>query len=299
MVTNIDVAGLTDVGRKRDSNQDQFLIADLSKSMQVQTTSIDVADSSTMFGTTQGKLFLVADGMGGHASGEKASAVAVSSIATYILNTLPWARWLDDKRDDDLIEDLKAAIEFSNEKIMEAGRENPENSGMGTTATMAFLIWPRLFVVHVGDSRCYLIRDNQLECMTRDHTFAEVFSQASDENISESSRLSNVLWNVLGGGEDKDGLTIEIHKTQLQPGDKLLLCSDGLNKHLSNDQIAAHLRQSFSANDACNRLVEHANQAGGSDNITVIVSHFEDEPVRGNSAVVETHVPLDSVIESC
>lgn len=298
MVSKIDVAGLTNVGRQRDTNQDQFLIADLSKSMQVQTTSIDVADASTMFGTTQGKLFLVADGMGGHASGEKASAVAVSSIATYILNSLPWYFRLDDNRDDDFFAELKAAIEYSNEKIVEMGRQNPENSGMGTTATMAYLIWPRLFVVHVGDSRCYLIRDDRVECMTRDHTLAEIFSQCSRENTSESSQLSNVLWNVLGGSDDKDGLTIEIHKARLQPGDKLLLCSDGLYKHLSNDQIGAHLRHSISASDACNRLVEHANEAGGSDNITVIVSHFEGEPKHGDSAVVETQVPLDSVIEN-
>ena len=189
MVSQIDAAGLTDVGRKREVNQDQFLIADLSKSMHVEQTSIDIADASTMFGGSQGKLLLVADGMGGHAGGETASAVAISSIATYVLNSLQWYFRLNHDNEEDFTDDLKAAVQYSNEAIKQTGRQSSTNYGMGTTATLAYVIWPRLYVMHVGDSRCYLIRDDKIECTTHDHTMAAALAEQQGMDPDKCKKL--------------------------------------------------------------------------------------------------------------
>lgn len=296
MVSHIDAAGLTDVGRKREVNQDQFLIADLSKSLQVDQTSIDIADASTMFGGSQGKLLLVADGVGGHAGGETASAVAISSIATYVLNSLQWYFRLDHDNEEDFTDDLKSAVEFSNEEIKRAGRQSSGNYRMGTTATLAYVIWPRLYVMHVGDSRCYLIRGDSIECMTEDHTMAAVLAGADGVSPEECKNFSNVLWNVLGGGEENKDLKVEAHKSKLEVGDTLLLCSDGLYKYLSDEELLATLQRCDSSEAACRQLVDQANNAGGSDNITVVVSRFNAPPDKDSSAVVDTKVPLDSIV---
>lgn len=296
MVSHIDAAGLTDVGRKRDVNQDQFLIADLSKSMHVDQTSIDIADASTMFGGSQGKLLLVADGMGGHAGGETASAVAISSIATYVLNSLQWYFRLDHDNEEDFTDDLKSAIEFSNEAIKQAGRNNADNYRMGTTATLAYVIWPRLYVMHVGDSRCYLVRGDKIECMTHDHTMAAALAEEDGVSADECKNFSNVLWNVLGGGEENNDLKVEAHKSRLEVGDTLLLCSDGLYKHLPDSELLAILQRCDNAETACREFVTQAKEAGGSDNITVVVSRFAAPPDRASSAVVDTKVSLDSIV---
>lgn len=296
MASQIDVAGLTDIGRKRSTNQDQFLIADLSKSMRVEQTSINISDASTMFGGSQGKLLLVADGMGGHASGEKASAMAIGSIATYVLNSLRWYFRLNPEDDEDFVEDLKSAVSFSNDAIKRAGNRDGNSYGMGTTATLAYVIWPRLYVMHVGDSRCYLIRGDQIERITHDHTIAEAMAAADGVDVGERSRFSNLLWNVLGGTSQNNNITVEAHKAEMQVGDTVLLCSDGLYKHVSDDKFLDVLNDCQSAATACEKLVGLANEAGGSDNITVIVSRFNSPPDSNESTMVETQVPLDSIV---
>jgi protein phosphatase len=145
---------------------------------------------------------------------------------------------------------------------------------MGTTLTMACVLWPRVYVVHAGDSRCYLHRDGTLGRMTRDHTIAQ---KALDEGIlteeeAKSSVLSNTLWNCIGGGAA--GVSPDVYHATLCPGDELLLCTDGLTRHLPDAQIATILARSDSPARAVDTLIAAANEAGGADNVTVIVGRM-------------------------
>jgi len=282
MLERMDCHGMTDIGRVRDENQDQFLIADLSKSMAVQQTSLGLEQKTRLFGDLQGKLLLVADGLGGHAAGERASSIAVDSVTNYVLNTLPWFFRLDAQGEDDLAEQLKAALAHCQSRIHAEAVARPQRAGMGTTVTLAYLLWPRLFVVHAGDSRCYLLRGSRLRQITNDQTVAQRFVDSGElrpEDV-ETSKWSHVLWNVVGG--DSDELNSEVYKARLELGDTLLLCTDGLTKHLADNQIVELLEAERGSEAACRRMIDTANEAGGTDNITVIVARFAE--VDGDEA---------------
>jgi protein phosphatase len=275
MAIHMECDGATDIGRMRDSNQDHFLIANLCKSLELYKTSLDVTDHTRLFGRSQGKLLLVADGMGGHAGGERASALAIDTVTTYVLNSLRWFLRLEADEEEDFVDDLKATLERCQQSIVAESESVPERRKMGTTLTMAYVIWPRVYVVHAGDSRCYLFRDSKLWQITRDHTMAQEFVDAGvlSEKEAEQSRWSHTLWNSIGGADD---VQPEVYKAELSMGDALLLCSDGLTKHVDDEQIEEWLARSETAEIACRQLVETANQAGGSDNITVVVARFQE-----------------------
>lgn len=277
MLKRMDCHGQTDVGRLRKRNEDQFLIADLNKSMRIHATSLNLDDRTRMYGGSQGKLLVVADGMGGHAAGDRASSIALDSIVHYILNAMHWMFQLDRDPEADFIESLKSSLRHSQDRILDEANMLPRRKGMGTTVTMAYLIWPRLYVVHVGDSRCYVLRDKNLQQLTRDHNLAERLVEQGGLSPSEArtSRWQNIVWNVLGG--PTDSLTPEVNKFELQLGDCLLLCTDGLTKHVSDEQIVEVLSGRNSAKACCTKLIDAANAHGGTDNITVIVAKFQEQ----------------------
>jgi PPM family protein phosphatase len=272
----MDCFGLTDAGRVRPVNEDQFLVADLSKSLLVHQTSLSHDDHTRLFGGSQGQLLLVADGMGGHAAGQQASSLAVQGLAHYVLNTMHWFFRLEEGREADLEEELKSALEECQRRLEAAAGARPEQRGMGTTLTMAYLLWPRLYVVHAGDSRCYLLRGGRLEQITKDHTVAQKLVDAGALTAGEAqgSRWSHVLWNCVGGGSHE--LSPDVYKATLQMGDTLLLCTDGLTKHLDDQAIAGLLGHDRPTERTCRALVAEANAAGGSDNVTAVVAHFRD-----------------------
>src|SRR6187200_2820540 len=158
MLTQMDCFGLTDRGLKRPTNQDHYLIADLNKSMRIHDTSLTLDSETRVYGGSQGKLLVVADGMGGEAEGERASTIAVDQLTTYVLNSLSWCFRLEPGSEDDFEQHLRDALESCQQSIQNVVRQRPEMLSMGTTLTMAYIVWPRAFVVHVGDSRCYLLR---------------------------------------------------------------------------------------------------------------------------------------------
>jgi protein phosphatase len=275
MAIHMDCDGLTDKGRMRDTNQDQFLIADLRKSLELHRTSLDLKDHTRLFGVSHGKLLLVADGMGGHAGGERASTLAVDTLAMYVLNSQRWLYRLEEGGEEDFVDDLKVGLKRCQDSVEAEGESTPRRRGMGTTLTMAYVIWPRVYVVHAGDSRCYLSRDSKLWQITKDHTMAQEFVDAGvlSPVEAEESRWSHTLWNSIGG---PDEVQPEVHKAELLVGDSLLLCSDGLTKHVADEQIQERLGGDETAESACQSLVDAANQAGGSDNITVVVARFRE-----------------------
>lgn len=265
--------GLTDIGKKRRQNEDQFLIAELTKALRVRQSSLP--QPRTQYSDERGYLFIVADGMGGHQAGEQASALAVGTIEEFFLNTLKWFFHLRSEEEENVLAEFQMALRQADAKMFEEASRHPELRGMGTTLTMAYSSDSHLFVVHVGDSRCYLQRNGRIYRLTHDHTLVEEMlrHRALTPEQAAGHYLRHVITNCVGG--DKRGLHVEVHRVELTPGDIVLLCSDGLTEMLSDERINGILRAEPDPERACRRLVADANALGGKDNITVIVSRFD------------------------
>jgi protein phosphatase len=216
-------------------------------------------------------LITVADGVGGRGGGQRASAIAVNTLARFVLNTMPWFFSLDEEHDNDLLEDLKQALAKCEQTVQTRASEESALRRMATTLTMACIVWPWLYIVHAGDSRCYLLRGGELEQVTTDHTVAQqlVESGVLPAERAEASRFSHVLWNTVGGSSE---LSPDVYKARLEDDDVLLLCSDGLTKYVADDTIKEILKRRASAEESCSKLVEAATREGGSDDITVVVA---------------------------
>jgi serine/threonine protein phosphatase PrpC len=266
--------GRTDKGRTRTSNEDQFLIAVLTKALQVLQTSLRQED--VQFGGTQGYLFLVADGVGGNAAGEQASALAVDTIEHFVVDTLNWCIRLRGREEGaGLLDEFRKALQQADARLFREADRHPELRGMGTTLTLAYALDRDLFVAHAGDSRCYLLRSGLLYRLTRDHTLvAEMVRRGlipPEEAAHHSFR--HVITNVVGGSDP--GVQVDVHKLPLETGDRLLLCSDGLTEMVSDEEVLTVLQAEGDPAAACGRLIDRANEQGGKDNITVVVAHFE------------------------
>ncbi len=269
------VFGLTHVGRTRAMNQDQFLVTELHKSLRVhQSSLIENGEPRQLFGESVGQLFLVADGMGGHLAGERASALAMNTVANYLLNHMAWPSLDEQLSKHIILQRLAIAFRHCQTAVWQETTNMPHRRGMGTTLTMAMVAWPQLYLVHVGDSRCYTWRVGQLKQLTRDHTVAQRLvddGQLQAEHLFESE-LRNVLWNVIGG--DADVLAPQVLVQDLEPGDQLLLCSDGLTRHVTDDELAQMLSVSATPESVCRQMIDTANSRGGLDNVTVIVARY-------------------------
>ena len=272
--------GITDKGRVRPANEDQFLCAELTKAMRIWQTSL--SEPMARFGEERAHLFLVADGMGGHAAGEHASTLAIAAVERFALNTLKWFFHSSRADTQRILREFQEALRSADVQIIHEAELHPKLTGMGTTLTMAYHIDRQLCVAHVGDSRAYLFRANELHQITQDHTVtAEMvrLGQLKPEEVTHH-RLRHVITNVVGGNEA--GVFVEAHAFELMAGDRLLLCSDGLTEMLSNEAIVATLKKNAEPEAACLALVAEANDAGGRDNITAIVADFSNpvpEPV--------------------
>ena len=299
MRATFDCAGITDVGRVRTSNQDQFLIADLKKSMHVAATSLPLSRQPRLYGGTMGRLMMVADGMGGHAAGERASTLAIDYLIDRLLNSMHWFFNLDQDPEDAFLNDLKELLRAAHKRIVDEGLSHDDQRGMGTTLTVAYVIWPRLYVVHAGDTRCYLFRRGAAERLTVDHTLARQLVEAGGISAEDerTSRWSNVLWNVLGGGNGD--LTAEVRRVDLVPGDSILLCSDGLHRYFSDEELTEAMSRPAEASEICRDLVKEANERGGSDNITALVGLFGVDNGNSERTMVETELPMRAFLEHC
>lgn len=279
MAITLLTAGKSDLGRVRKNNEDQFLIAELTKHLRVTQSSVDSVHTGTWSGGVMGHLLVVADGMGGIAGGEVASGLAVETISWHVARTMPWFYRYQDGREKELEAELVRAVEKCDETITDAAAASQFHR-MGTTLTMAYVLWPRLYVVHAGDSRCYVQRGGKLVRMTKDHTVAQ---QAIERGImteeqAKTSPFGNTLWNCIGGGVE--GVRPDVYHLTLQPNDELLLCSDGLTRRLEDSDVRDILLRSATPESACDSLIAAANEAGGQDNITVIVARVQ--PINQN-----------------
>ncbi|MCC6245006.1 MAG: serine/threonine-protein phosphatase [Gemmatimonadaceae bacterium] len=262
----------TDVGRTREHNEDTFLVADLESGDPVlfDDTARDIAADD------HGLLFLVADGMGGAASGELASSMAGFEVLSVLRE-----RWRSQQPPsaDGFAEALRDATIFANSQIHGYARENPEHRGMGTTATIAGLLGDVIYVAQVGDSRAYLLRDGVARQLTKDQSLMQRLVEAGEltPEQAEASERRNIILQALG---PEAHVTIDLTHQQLRRGDILLLCSDGLSGLVRADEIARIASEVDSPRALCQRLIDRANELGGPDNITVVAAQFDGDALH-------------------
>ncbi len=246
----IRYAAKTDVGMKRTHNEDYFSLLE------------------------EDQLFLVADGMGGHASGEVASKMATESIQEFFARTkddddVTWPYKMD--RHLSYVENrLVVGVKLANQRIFEAALKDLRLKGMGTTLVGGQIVGDKLYIAHVGDSRCYRLRGGQIQQMTRDHSLLEDYKDAKPGMSDEEQRKfphKNVITRALGM---RDTVQVDVHAQDIQDGDVYVFCSDGLSGMIEDETIAKVLKATPDLEQAVSQLVEAANQAGGTDNVTVL-----------------------------
>jgi PPM family protein phosphatase len=269
-VPRVFASGATDKGKVREQNEDHFVVAQMTRAMQIRASSL--SQPPTILGeVVRGHLFIVADGMGGHNAGEQASAIAVMTIEDFLLNTL---RWFFRLQGDNLLTEFQNALRAADERVFAESQRRADMRGMGTTLTFAYTAEDVLYVVHAGDSRLYVLREGTLYQITNDHTLVGelVRQHVIDERAAATHPMRNVITNTVGG--DRQGVHAEVNKIKLMPHDCLLLCSDGLTEMVPDADIAQVLGSVADPDAACRALIERANQAGGNDNITAVVARF-------------------------
>jgi protein phosphatase len=253
---NFSWKAVTDVGRKRKGNEDNLVA------------------------NPEQRLFVVADGMGGHAAGEVASKVAVEAINEFIQLTggdqeITWPFGLDETISYDGNR-LKTAIRFANRRVLETTKEKAEYEGMATTVAAVLVDGSTANLAHVGDSRIYLYRDGELTQLTNDHSWVTEQLQSGIINMEQARThpLRNVVTRALGGRAD---LQVDMGTHPIKSGDLLLVCSDGLTTMVPDEHIARLLHEAQGdAEKAAEALVGEANARGGEDNISVVVLQFRE-----------------------
>ena len=252
----ISSEALSDVGRKRKGNEDALAVD---------------ADQ---------RLYVVADGMGGHAAGEVASRIAVESIEEFVKLTagnqeITWPFGLDETISYDGNR-LKTAIRHANRRVLEATRESADLEGMATTVAAVLVEDDIANIAHVGDSRIYLWSGGEMTLLTSDHSWVneQIQTGVISPEQARSHPLRNVVTRALGGRAD---LLVDIQARKMESGEVLLICSDGLTTMMADDEITASLNAS--GDDivkAARALVDESNERGGEDNITVVLMKFEE-----------------------
>lgn len=268
---DLDLFGITHPGKVRAENQDHFLLCTVHPQVVVHATSLPTPDTLPLRGTRLATIMLVADGVGGSAAGNEAARVATEAIMGYTASTLRCYHTASAAGENELMTALqKAALEAHNAVLAEAA-QRPDNRRMATTLTLAIGVWPWLFVVQVGDSRCYLFSGGTLKQVTRDQTVGQ---QLVDDGVLPAHRLrqspfNNVLASAIGGEEAKPVVS---RADVRERGCVVLLCSDGLTKHVSDEEIATALRTMTSSEQVGKQLLDLALERGGSDNITMVIA---------------------------
>jgi protein phosphatase len=262
----VNVFGRTDVGRTREHNEDAFVVADLT----TDNATLQPEVRRHVLGP-KGTLFMVADGMGGAAAGEIASAMAVEVVLGELRE-----KWVQTDAVDtqEFVRALRRATAAANAQIHNFAASHTEYRGMGTTATVAGLLGDTLYVAQVGDSRAYLIRDGVARQITKDQSLMQKLIEAgemTEEEAAQSDRR-NIILQALG---PEPMIKVDLTHQQVRRGDVLVLCSDGLSGQVSKDEIAQIVSQESDLVAVCKRLIDRANENGGPDNITVIAARFD------------------------
>lgn len=265
-MSEIDTFGLTHRGRVRPVNNDHFLIASFHRNLRVHHTSIPGGIGQHETGS-RGFLFLVADGVGGLTSAGDGSALAVSTLAQHLLHATEICSELVLTQEEKSSTELRDAVEMAHAALVDMAKE--AGGKPATTLTLYAGFWPRAFIVHVGDSRMYRYRDGELTRFTSDQTYEQLMleSGAIKPGSPEAARLKHVLWSAVGNDE----VVPQIVLTDITRRDVILVCSDGLTKHVTDDEIRQRLARDESSEENVRALIDLALERGGSDNVTAVV----------------------------
>jgi serine/threonine protein phosphatase PrpC len=264
----VSVFGKTDLGRTREHNEDTFLVADLSTG----NASLQPDVRNHVIGS-RGSLFMVADGMGGAAAGELASAMAADLIYRHM--STAWAR--DETATAARFAfRMKEAVELANTQIYTYAREHPEVRGMGTTVTAAGVLGNNLYLTQIGDSRAYLVRGAEAIQLTKDQSLMQRLVDAGEltEDEAEQSERRNIILQALG---PDPRVKVDLTYQSIRRGDTLILCSDGLSGLVRREEFASLARKHRDPAALCAALIDLANSRGGPDNITVVTARFDGE----------------------
>ena len=269
---DLDLFGITDPGLKRAENQDHFLIARVYPQIHVDGTSLPDTSSLPMRGRRLATVMLVADGVGGVTDGGAAARLATESITRYVADTFRCYHAIGAGNDDAFFEALRDAALQAHDAIRAEAVARGDRTGLATTLTLGIGVWPWLYVVQIGDSRAYIYTHGQLHQITRDQTLAQglVDEGVLEPELAEQSPLKHVLSSALGAPE---AVPVVSRVDVTERGCILVFCTDGLTKHVSNDEIARECARIESAEQLGRRFLELALERGGSDNISIIVAH--------------------------
>jgi protein phosphatase len=265
----IDFFGVTHVGAIRTVNQDNFLIASIRRKIEAHMTSLPSLDRLPLESERIAFLAMVADGVGGGPMGDAASRFAVEAVTQYVIQCIRLSAIGDGGGTSDFPRALENAAREVHLELLRQTEHDPSLGGMATTLTLWIGMWPRSYILQVGDSRCYILRDGELTQLSRDQTMAQdlIDSGILSRTDAYRTRWVNVLSSAIGGSQTTPVVSY-LHQMWGTVG---LLCSDGLTKHVSDERIRDRLLAMTSAEQVCHDLVQDALDGGGTDNITVVV----------------------------
>jgi protein phosphatase len=275
--TVVDVAGMSHTGLVRPNNEDSFHVTRFGRFLQTVVSNLPPGDVPAL-AADDGYGLLVADGAGGHAGGEVASRMAISTLIDLVLDTPDWILLLDERERERVMTRFRRRCRLVDVSLRAAAVADPALHGMRTTMTLVCAVGGEYFLAHVGDSRAYLLRGADLSQLTRDHTLVQELVDAGRTTADEarSHVFRHALTRALGGSGPVE--SADVSHGILADGDQLLLCTDGLTELVPTLAIADTLRSAPSARAACEALVDAALRAGGKDNVTVVVARFGPLP---------------------
>ncbi|HKU61757.1 MAG TPA: protein phosphatase 2C domain-containing protein [Gemmatimonadales bacterium] len=264
----IDIYGVTHAGKVRKDNQDHFLVCALHKSATVQHSSIPLENISP--GSQRvALLMMVADGVGGGHRGEEASRLALEGVTRYVTRCMACYYGNASSDDSEFYAALQEVAQQCHDELVRRGEEDADYRGMATTLTLYLGHWPRAFLLQVGDSRCYLLRGDELTQLSRDQTMAQELIDMGVMRPAETAgtKFERTLSSSIGGRQTAP----VVSKFELTWDTVVLLCSDGLTRLVPDERIRERLRTMTSSKQVCEALLQDALDAGGNDNITVVV----------------------------
>lgn len=272
-LVDVDLGARSHPGKVRPNNEDHYLVTRFERTMKTLLTNVPEGTVPAEHADTAYGL-LVADGMGGAAAGEVASRTAIGALVDLAIQTPDWIMTLDDARVGEVLDRMKQRFEKLSGVLTERAQADPKLAGMGTTMTLVLSLRSDAIVVHIGDSRAYLKHGDTLHRLTHDQTMAQSLADAGA--ISDEDVARHPLRHMLTGAITTKGgrATIQLQHLGLSDGDQILLCSDGLTDMVGDAVIAEILGRSGPADAACQELVDRALEAGGKDNVTVVLARY-------------------------
>jgi serine/threonine protein phosphatase PrpC len=278
----LDLFGLTHPGRVRTENQDHFLLCTVHPQVVIHGTSLPETDGLALRGQRLATIMLVADGVGGSAAGSRASRIATEAVTQYVATALRCYHTAGSASESEFTDALRTAAIAAHDTVRAEALAELGGRQMATTLSLGIVVWPWLYVLQVGDSRCYVYRDGVMRQVTRDQTVAQ---NLVDEGILKqeqlkASPLNHVLASAIGASEAMP----EVSRVDVrQRGSVILVCSDGLTKHVPDDEIATRLGSMESSEQVCHDLLQLALERGGTDNITLVVGRAKKQSASAQS----------------